>query len=195
VSCSGYIPEQLVFRIGCRLGFHALSGSFFGAAVRSLLCGAGRCWLGDHGGSHGFFLLGLAAAEEGEFLGDNFGSGAALLEFIGPLPVLHGADDRNLAATLEVLVEELGEFAVSLDAVPFRFGLAVTLPVPVILVGGQGKFGGRRSAVEGNSFRIWLRTFITKYFGGWGRKVVWPRPDEECATSAESVGKDNPCFR
>lgn len=99
-------------------------------------------------------LCSVPATQKGELFCDDFCGGTDLLMLIHPLPVTHGANDRNLAATLQVLIKKLGQFTVGFDLVPLGAGLSVTRSVAEVFVGGQGELGGCLAGLQRYGCRI-----------------------------------------
>lgn len=104
--------------------------------------------------NHYLIAVFTATAQEGELLGNYLCCGAGLVVLIYPLTVAHGADDRDGATTLQMLVKKFGKFAVSLHAVPFGPCLALALLIAVVLVGGQRELCGSLTGLEDNGLRV-----------------------------------------
>ena len=122
----------------------ALPGPLFGGLFLSILR------LGS-----GFLRSGLPApTQESETIGNDLRRYTDLVVLVDPLAIPQCTGNADLAAFFEVLVEDFGKFAVGLDLVPLRAGLAVALFVFIIIVCGQAEFGDRTAAGQGAGLRV-----------------------------------------
>ncbi len=96
--------------------------------------------------NHYLIAVFTATAQEGELLGNYLCCGAGLVVLIYPLAVCLLATSDAVAAHNHVHIRQCGELTEDFYTVPVGPGLFVTIPITVLIAGGDRKFGNYSSA-------------------------------------------------